>query len=112
MSMQQVSQIAEEFANGNPVSDEVMLNEYDAFLLFDNPFEDDLEEPVVMTVGLERDEYGGMDPSELIQYNDTVINLLTEIQTQFENAGLSVTGVEYDESNSTESHIDLVMTVS
>ena len=113
MTLEQVSQVAETFASGNPVSEEVMLNDYDAFLLFDNPFEEDLDEPVVMTLSLERDVYGGdMSPSDLTHYHDTVDELVNEIQARFEDAGLSVTEAEYDESNSTDSHIDLVMTVS
>jgi len=113
MSLKQVSQVAERFAGGNTVSEEVMLNDYDAFLLFDNPFEEDLEEPVVMTLSLERDVYGGeMDPYDLPHLHDTVDELINEIQARFENTGLSVTEPEYDEANSTDSHIDLVMTVS
>lgn len=105
MSVTRVQQIAEEFTDGTPVSEEVSLESGVTFH-FDNPFEDDVEEPyVVASVMVDRGVYD-FDPEAGDEFNDVDVldSLDADLYRALKNGGFTgVSGPEFDSANSNSS---------
>lgn len=114
MNVSRIQEIAEEFTNGTPISEEVFIGTNVVFQ-FDNPFEDDIEEPyVVASVMVERNAYD-FNPESGDEFNDVDIldRLDSELYTAFKDGGFTgVSGPEYDSANSTPSYDEFVYTLN
>lgn len=114
MTYTRIQEIASEFTDGTPISEEIKLRSGVIFH-FDNPFDEDVEEPyVVATVLVDTDEFD-FEPTKGDIFNDVseLDSIDSQLQTDLKQDGFSsVRGPEYDASNSTDKYHNFVYTLT
>lgn len=117
MTLQQVRQIANEFLDGEPVSEEVRFSGQGVVFHFDNPFEDDVEEfnegyPLPASIMIDRDVHSEFDPHTEEVLDCEAGDLVEDICRTLESAGFNVSWPEFDEANSTNSFWEFHVSLS
>jgi hypothetical protein len=93
-NQEKVRSVVETFANGTPLHEEVDVGEGLSFL-FDNPFEEDLEEDLVYGIlQIQESKYPYFDPEEdhlydISKFEDVDVHLLRILNDVFEDVSNS-----------------------
>lgn len=97
---EEVQEFVEEFTKGNPVHREVEVGD-GALLLFDNSYQEDLEERhIVAVLQVEKSEYPSLNPEETPLYDYTELEEIdVHLQRIFGEYFSDVYGPEYNDTD-------------
>lgn len=113
--MDEVEEIFREFANGTPVSQEVYFEDGTITFHFDNPFEEDVDEPfVIASLLVNTDENSFPElTSESVEFEDIerLEDLNSELLSTVEPYVETIYNPEPDPSNDTDSYKTYTYTI-